>query len=120
MVGLFFLVTRRSAARIIDGFGEEGRWIAAMMLVVWMPIAAAFGLGATQMWAWLVETVRLRDGHVSYRLAWVPVFQPRFGWLAWQTGVGLFVAAVASVVVRPPAAPAGALRTRRRPARRVA
>jgi hypothetical protein len=66
-VGLVFAghVVARKVSRSWDDEDDLPR---ALSLVVLTPVVAGFFVGLAQMWSWLVETMRFRDSHMSYRV----------------------------------------------------
>jgi hypothetical protein len=93
---LFVAVSRRVVGQLVDGYAPEDRWVLAAVLAVVTPIAAGLALALAQMWGWTVETWRVRDGHISYRVFRLPT--SRHGWLLWAIAAALF-AGVAMVAV---------------------
>jgi hypothetical protein len=98
MTALFLIVSRWLAERVIAGYDLEDRWLALAVLVVLTPVAAGLALGLTQMWGWLVEVLRIRNEHLSYRAFQLPA--SRHGWLLWEVAMGLFAVVVATVLLR--------------------
>lgn len=66
-VGLLF-AGRLVARRICRSWDDEDDLPRALSLVVLTPVVAGFFVGIAQMWSWLVETMRFRDTHMSYRV----------------------------------------------------
>lgn len=119
MAALFLVFCRVVVRHVLAGQDAGDRGFTVGVLVALSPITAGFGLGATHMWAWLVETMRLRDGHISYRAAYLPVAQ--HAWLVWGAGMVLFAAVAVAIVRRNDSVSSGGGRTTvllRVPARR--
>jgi hypothetical protein len=88
---LFAVVSRHIAGRVPAG--GEGDWrVSAVVLALLTPVAAGLALALTQMWAWTAETLRLRNGHISYRAFHLPA--SRYGWVV--VAVAALVFAVAA------------------------
>lgn len=71
--------------------------MAVVVLSVLAPFIGALAAALTPMWAWNVENIRVRDGHISYRAAQLPA--TRHGWAAWLIATEVF-AAVATLVMK--------------------
>lgn len=84
--GALFAAASRQVARRVAAAGEGDWRMAAVVLAVLTPMVAGMAVGLAQMWGWTAETLRLRNGHISYRAFQLPA--SRYGW---------FVAAVAAV-----------------------
>lgn len=98
VTAIFLALGHSAVRRVVAGYDPEDHWVATGVLAVLTPLAAGFGLGMTQMWAWLVEMIRVRDEHISYRAGYLP--SSRHGWLIWGVAMGLFAAVAAAVVLR--------------------
>lgn len=85
---LFTLVSWRVVARIIASNDSEDRWFVSASLLALTPVMAALGLGATQRWEWFLEGFRVRNGHLSSRVAYLPA--NRHGWSIWCIAMGVF------------------------------
>lgn len=110
------LVGRPIARRIARAFDVEDRVPRLLSLVAMTPIVAAFFVGLTQMWSWLVETARFRDSHMSYRVG--RLFTSRHGWYFFAGAAGVFLV-IAWMEYRrslrhPPMSSRGVYRWRRR------
>jgi hypothetical protein len=92
---LFTLVSWRVVARIIASHDSEDRWFVRASLLGLAPVMAALGLGATQRWEWFLEGFRVRNEHLSSRVAYLPANQ--HGWSTWWIAMGVF--AVVCVIV---------------------
>ncbi len=93
---LFTLVSWRVVASIIASNDSEDRWFVTASLLGLAPLIAALGLGATQRWEWFLEGFRVRNGHLSSRVAYLPA--NRHGWWIWCISMGGF--AVVSVMLK--------------------
>jgi hypothetical protein len=100
MTALFLAVSWSAVKSIVAGYDPEDRWITVAVLTVLTPIAAGMGLGLTQLWAWLVETLRLRNLHISYRAARLPISAAQYGWPLWGVAMALFAAVATAVVLQ--------------------
>jgi hypothetical protein len=98
MAALFLVLSRATVRHVLAGYDATDRAFAIGVLAVIWPLAAGFGVGFTHMWAWLVETMRLRDNHISYRVGYLPV--GRHAWLIWGIAMGLFAVVAARVIAR--------------------
>jgi len=81
------------AQRVLIRFAEEENAIAIGILTIAAPVVAAFGVAFIQMWAWNIESILVRDGHISYRVFQLPV--TRHGWIVWFSGMAVFSLAAA-------------------------
>jgi hypothetical protein len=97
---LFLVVSRRVARHVVAGYDPEDRWVAVAVLAALTPLVAGAALAATQLWAWLVEMLRYRNCHISYRAARLPVSAAQYGWLLWGVAMGLFAGVAAAVLLR--------------------
>ncbi len=100
MTALFLVASRRVARHVVAEYDPEDRWVAVAVLVVLAPLAAGIGMMLTQLWAWLVEMLRFRNLHISYRAARLPVSAARYGWPLWGVAMGLFASVAAAVILR--------------------
>ncbi|HEX6535692.1 MAG TPA: hypothetical protein VF041_13935 [Gemmatimonadaceae bacterium] len=98
MGAVFLVVSRRVIERVVAGYDPEDRWLALAVLIILMPVAAGLALGVTQMWGWLVEVLRVRDEHISYRAFELPA--SRHGWLVWGAAMALFAVVAVTVLLR--------------------
>jgi hypothetical protein len=92
---LFTLVSWRVVARITASHDSDDRWFVRASLLGLAPVMAALGLGATQRWEWFLEGFRVRNEHLSSRVAYLPA--GRHGWATWCIAMGVF--AVIGVMV---------------------
>lgn len=60
------------------------------MLTVLAPLAAGVAVALTQIWGVMVEQLRLRNDHISYRGLELPA--NRHGWLLWVLALALYAA----------------------------
>lgn len=73
MAILTVVATDRVTQRVTRGFGSDERTIAAIMVGALALVIAVLSLGATNIWAFVFEGWRLRDGHVSNRAFFIPI-----------------------------------------------
>jgi hypothetical protein len=93
MIVLFCLASRFVVRRIDHSFGDDSVWMKRGSLLLLSPVIAGFGLMAAQQWEWLVEWARLRNAHLSYRAARMPVeHYPLQAWLVALLLLGLVIA----------------------------
>ena len=95
---LFLAASHRAARHVVAGYEPEDRWVAALVLAAIMPLAAGFALGAAQIWGGTVDSLRLRNEHISYRMFYLPI--GRHAWLLWGVAMALFAAVAARVLWR--------------------
>lgn len=89
--GVMFLAASHAViARVVAGYDRGDRVIVAVMLAALAPLAAGAALALVQVWGVLVEQLRLRDDHISYRAFDLPA--SRHGWLLWSVAIALFSA----------------------------
>ena len=82
MIVVFCIASRLVVRRIDHSFGGDSVWMKRGSLLLLAPVIAGFGLMAAQQWEWLVEWARLRNAHLSYRAARMPVeHYPLVAWL---------------------------------------
>jgi hypothetical protein len=98
MAALFLVASRQVAKRIIAGYDPEDRVIALAVLGILTPVIAGLALGMADMWGWIVEMLRTRNDHISYRAFQLPT--SRHGWLVWGIAMGLFAAIAARELLR--------------------
>lgn len=99
MTVLFVAGSRVVATRVAGEYHPDDRGIAAIVLAAIAPLAAALAVALTQMWGTVVEQLRLRNGHVSYRTFELPA--SRHGWLLWGIALAVFAAIGARELLRP-------------------
>ena len=87
---LYAALARHAAGRIFQSAIGDSRALASAMTVVGAVVFAAIGLFAGEVWTGLIESIRLGNGHVSYRVDRVP-------WR--QYPVPIFIAGVLVFVV---------------------
>ena len=97
---LFALAAALVAPRVERVFEPDERWLRWGVLLVIGMVVAGLAVPVAEMWAWQVETARLRNGHISYRAFRLPVARHRLE--VWAVGVLVFglVAAVRSLRAR--------------------
>ena len=88
---LFLLASRFTVAHVAAGYDSQDRAFAAVVLAALAPLAAGVGLALVHIWGVIVEQLRLRNDHISYRAFDLPA--SRHGWLLWSVAVILFSAA---------------------------
>ena len=96
---LFTLASWRVVKRIVGSHDSDDRWFVRASLLGLAPVIAALGLGATQRWEWFLEGFRVRNAHLSSRVAYLPA--NRHGWSIWLIAMGMF-AIVCVVLTRHP------------------
>jgi hypothetical protein len=84
---LTLLVMDHVTRRICRAFDADDRAIATTSTVLLVPVVALVALGVTQIWAIGVESVLLRNGHVSGRASLVPVVA--HGWTTYLGALAL-------------------------------
>jgi hypothetical protein len=90
---LFCIASRFVLRRIDNSFDDDSMWMKRGSLLLLAPVIAGFGLMGAQQWEWLVEWARLRNAHLSYRAARMPVeHYPLQAWLVALLLLGLVVA----------------------------
>lgn len=99
MAVLFVAASRAVVTLVVVEYNPDDRRIAGVVLAAIAPLAAALGLALTQMWGTLIEQLRLRNGHVSYRTFELPA--SRHGWLLWGMAVAIFAAITIMELLRP-------------------
>lgn len=77
----------RLTLRIRRSFDPEDRWIAAVSIGLFVPVVALLGLLAGQIWAFEAEGMFLRDDHISFRAAHIPI--TRHGWITYFSFLAL-------------------------------
>lgn len=87
---LFAIVSRFFVSSIIGRHAPDERGGAAAVLTVLAPLAAGVAVALAQVWGVMVEQMRLRNQHISYRGLELPA--NRHGWLLWVLATGLFAA----------------------------
>jgi hypothetical protein len=100
----FFFASRRIAGGLLARYDAEDRWLPLLILVFLTPLVAGMGVLITQQWGWIVESLRLRNDHISYRVFLLPA--SRHGWLLWGIGMLLFATAALSALLRTKRDPA--------------
>jgi hypothetical protein len=98
MAVLLLFASRIVVKRVVAGYDAEDRWVARAMLTVLAPIAAAVGVALTQLWAWDVETIRIDDGHLGYRVFQIPAFRHEL--MFWLLALALFSAVAVPLTLR--------------------
>ena len=89
---LFLAASHRVVSGIAAGYAREDRYVAAAVLAGIAPLAAGVAVGATQIWGVVVEQLRVRNEHISFR-----AFDPpasRHGWIVWGFAMALYVLVV--------------------------
>ena len=94
MAMLFVAAIRWVATRVAVEYNPDDRAVAAIVLAAIAPLAAALAVALTQIWGTVVEQLRLRNEHVSYRTFELPA--SRHGWLLW----GIALAVIAAIATR--------------------
>ncbi|HEX6214296.1 MAG TPA: hypothetical protein VFZ38_05725 [Vicinamibacterales bacterium] len=69
---LYAALARQVAGRIFQGALGDSHALAASMTIVVAVVFAGIGLFAGDVWTGLIESIRLSNGHVSYRADRVP------------------------------------------------
>jgi|SRR5688572_4763708 len=69
---LYAALARHVAGRIFQGAIGDSHALASAMTVVVAVVFAAIGVFAGEVWTMLIESIRLGNGHVSYRVDRVP------------------------------------------------
>lgn len=85
---LFAAVSRVIVARVFTDYGRDDRRVAAVVMAILTPLAGGVAVAVAQMWGVVVEQLRLRDDHISYRAVDLPA--DRHGWLLWAIAIALF------------------------------
>lgn len=85
---LFGIVSLFFVSKIIGRHAPDERGAAAAVLTVLAPLAAGVAVALTQIWGVMVEQLRLRNEHISYRGFELPA--SRHGWLLWVLAMALF------------------------------
>jgi hypothetical protein len=88
MLLLFGFAADRISRRVDRAFEPDEQWMKLLALVVLAPVVAGFAAVAADLWAWLVEMTRLRNGHISYRAFRLPTSQHRL--TIWTIGMLVF------------------------------
>jgi hypothetical protein len=91
MALLIAFAVDRVVLRVYRSFEPDDRTAAISSVALLVPVVALVGLGIAQFWAFMIEGVLLRNGHISVRVAQIPVMV--HGWIAF------FVALVICTVV---------------------
>ena len=86
--------------RVRRSFDPEDRVVAGVCTAVFVAIVPVLGLGVGQLWAFTMEGVFLRNEHVAFRGAFVPIL--RHGWIAVLTLLALCIVVAMRRVVRSP------------------
>jgi hypothetical protein len=87
---LFALVAERIVRRVGWSFEPDEKAPRAVAMLALAPLVAAAGAFALHLWSWFVESLRLRDTHLSYRASRLPL--EHHALLFWLIGTALFVA----------------------------
>lgn len=95
---LFAAASAVIVARVLSDYERDDRGIAAMVLVALMPFAAVGAVVFVQIWGSIVEQLRLRNDHISYRAFELPA--NRHGWLLWGIAMALFAGMSARGLLR--------------------
>jgi len=98
MIILLLFASRVVVTRVVAGYDDEDRWVARVMLTVLAPVVAAVAVGVTQLWAWDVETIRIDDGHMGYRVFQIPAFRHEV--MFWLFALALFAAVAVPLTLR--------------------
>ncbi|MGQ0816342.1 MAG: hypothetical protein ACT4O1_18085 [Gemmatimonadota bacterium] len=100
MLLVFIAASRVVVRHVASEYGSEDRLIVVIVLSVLAPIAALVGVGVAQIWAVVIEELRLRSDHISYRAAYLPLYV--YKEVAWAVAAALFLAVAAGVMRRWP------------------
>ena len=92
MIVLLAAGNRMVARRLIASYDVEDRRVAGIILLVLAPVLAGIGLVLAQIWAVVVESLRLGSEHISYRAAEIPLYRHR--WIAYGVAVSLGIGIV--------------------------
>ena len=92
MAVLFLAASRIIVARIAGGYDRQDRGLAALVLVVVAPVAAGAAVALAQIWGVIVEQLRLRGDHISYRAFELPA--SRHGWAVWGAAMALLAGVI--------------------------
>jgi hypothetical protein len=95
---LFLSASAAVVARVVAGYDQQDRVVAAAVLSALVPLAGGVAVGLTQSWSVLVEQLRLRDEHISYRAFELPAHQ--HVWVLWIIAMTLFAGVSAVGVLR--------------------
>jgi hypothetical protein len=87
---LFAAASRVVTTRVVTQYDRNGRGVAAVVCAVLTPLGGGMAVVLAQMWGVVVEQLRLRDEHISYRAFDLPA--SRHGWLLWVIAMVLFAA----------------------------
>lgn len=85
---LYAAVSRAIVARAFSDYGRDDRRMAAVVIALLTPIAGGVAVALAQMWGVVVEQLRMRNDHISYRAFDLPA--SRHGWLLWAIAIALF------------------------------
>lgn len=88
MTVLLLIAWRAVVTRVVRDYDPTDRAVTAGVLATLAPLGAGVALVLTQVWGTLVEQLRLRDEHISYRAFELPA--SRHGWLLWAIALALF------------------------------
>jgi ABC-type sulfate transport system permease subunit len=69
---LFVVFGRALAERVVRRFMPDDPGVAIFVILLVAPFAAGVGFLFGEMWAWLVEMVRVHESHLSYRVERLP------------------------------------------------
>lgn len=95
MLALFVAASRIFVGHVTAEYGPEDRLIVVILLTLLTPIIAFAGVGVAQVWAVVIEELRLRSDHISYRAAYLPLYVYRNA--AWAIAGTLFLAVTVRV-----------------------
>lgn len=99
MAVLLALAADRLFEHVLSGGTEDERQFRLLGLVAFVPVTSLVGLLIAQLWSWVVEMIRLGDGHISYRAFRLPA--SRHAWFCYFV-LSLIMAVVAARVARRP------------------
>ncbi len=94
----FLVASTAFVGRVVAGYDHTDDGVAAVVLSALTPLAGGVAVVLTQTWSVLVEQLRLRDEHISYRTFELPA--NRHGWLLWSIAMALFAGVSAVAVLR--------------------
>ena len=89
---LFLFISLRMSRRFFRRMPPPGERWTVLVSVVWLGlVASAVATAVAYLHSWNVETVRLRDFHISFRAAYLPI--GRHPWLTFLAAVTVFAVA---------------------------
>jgi hypothetical protein len=87
MALLIAFAVDRVVRRVCRNFEADDRTVAISSVALLVPVVAVLGLGIAQFWAFMIEGVLLRNGHISVRVAQIPVMV--HGWIAFFVALAI-------------------------------